>query len=422
MTCITNNSICASNKTSERPETIAIKTNGERVIDISIASIQNILNIYPDECHIDRPVFTNALSSRELAFSDLQSEAETLMIPWQLFFLEEEKLDKTIHKLNKKRKSKFDKKFLANRNSSTENGVSLRIVDRIIALQEFAHNQVLEKNVFCGSLKYLAHDKWAGKIIDFFEIDPEILCKGHKGKVLDKLIDCVEAKNIRVARGVFDSNNKILPTAKTVRRIYQKSSGFVVQDEKVPYVFLPNELNDKETAGRQILTLFVLLILIGNNQYDIALTGELELSITSTRGLQQAFSVATEILLPFSVTDAYRTNLIDSNIIEALSEQYMLTPSAIIITLWQRGLLRNDDHKQELLDNMNVPLPTADTKGFRRPANIDTAIKKWCGTATTRDIVQAINSKILSPIEAQYLIFGRVDKSRYAKFKAKFNI
>ena len=162
--------------------------------------------------------------------------------------------------------------------------------------------------------------------------------------------------------------------------------------------------------------------MIGNNQYDIALTGELELSITSTRGLQQAFSVATEILLPFSVTDAYRTNLIDSNIIEALSEQYMLTPSAIIITLWQRGLLRNDDHKQELLDNMNVPLSTADTKGFRRPANIDTAIKKWCGTATTRDIVQAINSKILSPIEAQYLIFGRVDKSRYAKFKAKFNI
>ena len=414
------NSVCA-NKAPQDSETITIKTDSKKVIDISIMSIKKILNIYPDENHIDRPVFAKALLSRELTYSNLQSETKTLMIPWQLFFLKKEKLDKAINKINEKRRSKFDKKFLANRNNDTASSVSLRIVDRIIALQEFACTQVHDKNVFCGCLKHLHNDRWAKKIIDYFEIDTGMLYGGHKNEVLNKLIACIETKNIRVARGVLDSKNMLLPVTETIRQIYRKSSGFVVQDKRVPYVFLPNELNDRETAGRQILTLFVLLILVGNDQYDIAVSGELELSINGTIELQQAFNVATEILLPPSATSKYKDTLINSETIKTLSEQYMLTPSAIIITLRRRGLIVSDKHKQELLDKIVTP-PIKGVKGYKRPPNIDTAIKKWCGTATTLDIIYAISSGSLSPIKAQYLIFGRVDKQRYIEFKNRSSI
>jgi hypothetical protein len=237
------------------------------------------------------------------------------MIQWQLFFLAEDKLDKTINKINEKRKAKLDKKLLASRDNSTGGGVSLRIADRLIALQEFANGFVDTNNAFCGALKSLHRDKWAECILEYFEIDASILASGNKGKTLDKLIVSIESKNIRVARGVLDSNNMLLPVAKTIRQVYRKSSGFVIKDDKIPYIFLPNELNDSETAGRQILTLFVLLILIGNEQYDLSLSGELELYVNGQKKLQQAFGVATEILLPYSETELLNGTVITTSLL-----------------------------------------------------------------------------------------------------------
>lgn len=344
------------------------------------------------------------------------------MIPWQLFFLAQDKLDDTISKINEKRKAKFDKKLLASRDNTSEGGVSLRIADRLIALQEFANEFVINDNAFCGALKNLHRDKWAKFIIDYFEIDISVLSSGNKGKTLDKLITRIEAKNIRIARGVLDNNNMLLPVAKTVRQVYRKSSGFVVKDDKVPYIFLPNELNDNETTGRQILTLFVLLILIGNDQYDLALSGKLELFINGQKKLQQAFGVATEILLPFSATKQYDGTNITAGIVDELSGKYMLTPSAVIVTLRQRGLVTTDAQKQKLLDDIEIASSTGEAKTPKRAANIDNAVKKWCGTATTADIVRAINAKSLGSIRAQYLIFGRVDKLRFARFKARVGV
>ena len=344
------------------------------------------------------------------------------MIPWQLFFLAQDKIDDTISRINEKRKAKFDKKLLASRDNTSEGGVSLRIADRLIALQEFANEFVVTNNTFCGALKNLHRDKWAKFIIDYFEIDTSILSSGNKGKTLDKLITCVESRNIRIARGVLDNNNMLLPVAKTVRQIYRKSSGFVVKDDKLPYIFLPNELNDNETAGRQILTLFVLIILIGNDQYDLALSGELELFINGQKKLQQAFGVATEILLPYAVTKQYSGTNITTMTVDELSEKYMLTPSAIIVTLRQRGLVTTDAQKQKLLDDIKLAFPAGEVKTPKRAANIDNAVKKWCGTATTADIVRAIDAKSLGSIQAQYLIFGRVDKLRFARFKARVGV
>lgn len=394
---------------------VAIKTNGRKVIDIDEKSIEKILNIYRDEHHLERPVFTDALLSGELSYSDLRKESETLMIPWQLFFLSEDKVNDTISKIDDKRKAKFDIKLIASRDNSTGGGVSLRIADRLIALQEFATESVVATNAFCGVLKNLHRDKWTKCIIDYFEIDVSWLESGRKEKTLDKLIACLEEKNIRVARGVLDNKNMLLPVAN--RQVYRKSSGFVIKDDKVPYIFLPNELNDSETAGRQILTLFVLLILIGNDQYDLSLNGELELYIKGQKTLQQAFGVATEILLPFSETNSYEGLTITSSTISDLSSKYMLTPSAIIVTLGRRGLITNDTQKEQLLDDINAAASSGNIV-IKRAANIDNAVKKLCGIATTTDIIKAIEARSLGSVRAQYLIFGRIDKLRFAKFKA----
>lgn len=395
---------------------VTLKSHGKTVINIDEASIRKILDIYPDENLVNRPVFAQALTSGELAFTDLHKECDTLMIAWQLFMLDAAKVDDVVKKIDEKRKAKFDNKLIANRDRNG-GGVSLRIADRLIALQEFANMIVTDDNYFCGSLKSLHRDKWVGSIMEHFGFDANQLASGKKEKTLDHIIQCVEAKNIRVGRGVLGSSSKLLPVENNIRSTYRKSSGFAVKDDKVPYIFLPNELGDNETPGRQILTLLVLLILIGNDQYDLYLSGDLELRMNGQRKLQQAFGVASEILLPPDVTASYNGTKITETIRDELARKYMLTPSAVVITLRQRGLITSDADQQSLLDSI-VGAPVGEKTSHARSPRIDTAIRKMCGNSTTNDIINAITSKVLKPVEAQYLMFGRVDKLRYVRFKA----
>ena len=400
---------------------IALKANGKKAIDIDEESIRKILNIYPDEHLANRPIFANAFSSGEIAFTDLRKECNTLMIPWQLFLLDSSKIDDTVAKINDRRKAKFDNRMIASRDNG-EGGISLRIADRLIALQEFASKTINDQNPYCGSLVGQHRDKWAKLVTDHFQIDRKRLTGGKKGKTLDYIISCAEAQDVRIARGVLDSNNLLLPVARDILPIYRKSSGFAVKDDKVPYIFLPNELNDSETAGRQVLTLFVLLILIGNDQYNLYLSGELELQLKGQRTLRQAFGVATDILLPHEETDKLSGKKITNAMRDDLASRFMLSPSAIVVTLRQRGIITSDVEQQKLLDGITgVPLGES-TSTFKRAANIDTAIKKMYGNTTTNDIINAITSRSLKSTEAQYLIFGRIDKLRFAKFKATVGI
>lgn len=396
---------------------VTLKTHGKKVIDIDEASIDKILNVYSDESLRDRPVFINARNTGELSFSDLKSECDKILMPWQLFFLESTKLDDVIKKITDKRASKFANKLIASRDNEGR-GISLRIADKVIGFQEFALGNIKDTNSYCGSLKALKRDQWAKKIIDYFEIDPAILMSGKKEETLNRLIELIEGKNIRVARGVLA--NKLLPAENTIRATYRKSSGFAVKNDKLPYVFLPSEINDNETYGRQILTLIVLLVLIGTDDYSMYVTGNLELYIKGKKSLQQAFGVANEILLPFSETDKYRNVKITDAIRDNLAGKFMLTPSAIVVTLRQRGIIDNDNDQKALLESISPP--RSDPKHHPRTPKIDTSVRKLCGNATTKDIVQALSTGKLTSIPAQYLIFGRVDKLKFIKFKANVGL
>lgn len=315
-----------------------------------------------------------------------------------------------------RRHAKFDGKLIANRHASGE-GISLRIADRLIALQEFSASNVAIKNSYCGSLNGIHRDIWPSSVIEYFEIDTEKLASGQKEKTLEYLIGQLEKKNVRVSRGVL--SNKLLPMANDIRTTYRKSSGFALKDDAVPFIFLPNELSDSETHGRQILTLLSILVLIGLDEYNMYITGQLELSHRTNKTLSQAFGVAGEILLPFSETDKLQDQDITETIRNNLAAKFMLTPSAVTVVLQQRGLIKNSDEYEKLLETRK----TADPGSIhRRNPKIDNAVKKFCGQATNTDIITGIKTGTLDSSRAQYLIFGRIDKLRFEQYKANLGI
>ena len=393
---------------------IALKTHGKIVLQVEEASIGKILNIYPDEHLSERPVFSNALANGEMSLTDLKKECGTLLIPWQLFLLQPGKLDRSIEQIEARRNAKFNERLIASRKKDGS-GISLRIADRVIGLQEFASRGISQPNDFCGMLNNHDRSQWPQILTKHFGIDPIKLKNRPKKAVLEYLIKQTEAKNIRVARGVLSSAAMLFPVAREIQKTYRKSSGFVVHDPKLPYVFLPDEMGDNETMGRQILTLLVLLVLVGTNTYDIYLTGDLELRIRRDKILAKAFGVATDILLPQEVSDSYKGKVITEAIRDELAAAYMLSPSAVVVTLRQRDVIESDKEQTRLLGSIETG---GGGGGPMSAPKIDTSIKKLCGESTTADIVSALSDHKLKTVDAQYLMFGRVDKLRFAKFAA----
>lgn len=391
---------------------VKLLSHGELIIDIDKSVIDMILNVYPDENLHERKIFKNAIHSDELIFSELKDECSKLHIPWQLFFLSPSKVKKEITNINSLRKSKFDFSKIANRESGLSNRISMRLVDRIIALQQFCIEDEPSINDFCGSLKLIDHTNWSTNIIKYFEIDLDKFNNLNKEKALEYLIYQVETKNIYVSRGVL--TNKILPASKELKESYKQSSGFVVQDSKIPYVFLPNEINRNETSGRQIYTLLSLIILIGLGEYNILVNRDLGSQVNKSKLTKKVHSSVTEILLPFEVTDTCRNKKIDSLIRDDLAERYKLTPTAVVITLRERGLIEQDEC-EILLKSIQKKPSQGDV--FYSRQKLTTSVEKFCGHASNSKILGGIKNKTLKPNKAQYLLFGQIDKSRFHTFK-----
>lgn len=60
---------------------ITIKSHGKEIVEISEDSIKMILTIYRDENLLGRKLFVDAISSKEMSYTDLRSECDKLLIP-----------------------------------------------------------------------------------------------------------------------------------------------------------------------------------------------------------------------------------------------------------------------------------------------------------------------------------------------------
>lgn len=397
-----------------------VKVGNKKAVEIHDDVIRGVLSIYPEEQLVDRRFFIEAFSNGYLSYKGLMDECDSMLIPWQMFFLNPTNLKKQLENIEKNRKSKFRKSFFTKRESAGK-VTSKRIIDRLIRLQDYITNnfkQQLSKHPFCASMKGKTTDECIKIFTDSFDINMDTFRgKSQIDTALEYLIEKIESKNINISRGVLKGG--VLPELKGAGTVYKNTSGFVIKDENIPFIFLPDDLNPDEAFGRRIYTLVYLLVSIGIDEYDFYIESNFKASALKTKGSEaKRHKITTAILLPEAETEKLRGTGVTQTEIANLSKTHKITPTAVVVTLKRRGVINQEEY-ESLLPTPGG-LPKNKSKG-RRP-NIDTAVRKFCGLQSFGYLNQGIKSGALGGIEAQYLLFGRVNQKQYKNYRQKVNI
>ncbi len=340
-------------------------------------------------------------------------------MPWQIFLLNSVNLTIAINHIETQRQHKVSKKLVAKRRGSGD-VTSKRIIDRLIRQQNYLTSTgTFPTNTFCGSLKGLRLQTAVAKILTHFEIDQELFWKySGKGSALEYLIRQVDRKNINVSRGVL--TNKILPNHQVVgNAIYKNTSGFAIRDDRIPFIFLPSEVNPDEVESRQIYTLVYLLVIIGLDQYDYVLEKEFKATIMKAQNMSaRIHAITSELLIPAIETEKLRGHKITVSKRDQLSLKFKVSPLALVITLRMRGILS----KKEYEALKPPPFTTKKAKGQARSPHISTSVGKFCGSNSFQAINNGIRSGTLPSTQAQYLIFGAVNKKGFRKYRNELGI
>lgn len=268
-------------------------------------------------------------------------------------------------------------------------------------------------NQFCGSLVGKNDKDAVSHILSYFSIDIDKF-RNYKNKAssLEYLIKKIEDKNINISQGVL--TNKMLPNHQVVNNsVYKNTSGFVIKDEKIPFIFLPSEINPDETDGRQIYTLIYLLVIIGLNQYNFFIEKDFKTKAIKAKGQQaKIYRITSELLLPRTQTDLLKDQTVTTEIRDDLSLKYKMTPTAVLVTLRIRNTITHDEYKLLLPPEYK---PQKNTNIMKSPG-IETSVRKFCGKHSFDFINTAIKNGSVTSVQAQYLLFGGVNKKGYKKY------
>jgi hypothetical protein len=396
-----------------------ISINGHRATEISDKVINHLLLLYPEEKLPSRPILAKAFQLNQIDFEDLKEESEKLLIPWQMFLLDEKNLKKHITHIESQRKHKISSKLLAKR-KGVGDVTSKRIIDRLIRQQNFLNeNKNLPMNGFPGLLIGLDQKDAAKKILEYFEIDQDKYWS-YKGstKALEYFIKKIQSKNINICRGVL--THKLLPHYLVVdSNIYKNTSGFTIQDEKVPFIFLPNEVSN-EADSRQLYTLIYLLVVIGLNEYSYIMSKSFTYKKAKTTKKEQPLhNITCQLLIPESEITEHCDSPFTVEIRDLISKKLKISPSALVTTLRIRGVITEPEYNNLMPD----PYIAENARvGMKRTPYVSTAIRKFCGGVCYEAIQSGIQSNHLAATQAQYLIYGGINKKGFREFKAEINL
>lgn len=386
-----------------------VRVGSKNDLIISDDVVENILNIYPEEKLRERPSFSAAFQSGYIDYKALIKESELLYIPWQMFFLSSDNLKHAIKHIENQRADKFSPKFFAKRIGQGE-VTSKRIIDRLVRLQNYiVSNSNLPTNQFCGALKGKKIDYCIQFISNYCGINDAFFSK-NKNSALSYLIQNIESKNINVSTNALKAG--VLPEVKGVNDIYKNTSGFVIKDDQIPFIFLPNENNPDEIIARHIYTMLYLLTCIALDDYDFYIKQDFVASAVQSQGLEaKKHEIVMGILFPKEITDTLCKDNINKELIDSLANSRKMTPTAILVTLKKRTIITQDEY------DALIPSPyKPNNKQSGRRTKITNSVKKFCGKAALGFIENAIKNGSIKNIQAQYLLFGRVRKKDYKSY------
>lgn len=392
-----------------------VTINGVNSTQIDDDVVRRVLGIYPEETLEQRSIFQAAFQSGRIEYSDLQEESEKILIPWQMFFLNAANLTTQINHIENERLHKVSPKLMAKRRGAGE-VTSKRIIDRLIRQQNFltsAHSFPI--NSFCGSLSGVRTQQAAEQILSGLSINRSTMW-GYKtkGAALDYLVTRIEAKQINISRGVLA--NKLVPTWNVVPSdIYRNTSGFAIKDDRVPFIFIPSELNPDEMEGRQIYTLVYLLVVIGLDQYAFFLSKDFRAKALSAQGVERRIhQITAEILMPAAELEKLRGQDITPQVRDEQARKFKVSPSALVLTLRMRGIITKKEY-DALKPPPYVPPKRSPDKEIRSP-RVSTSVKKFCGRLSFETINTSIKSGGLTSVQAQHLIFGAAYKKGFKRY------
>ncbi|MDQ5971641.1 MAG: hypothetical protein QG566_587 [Patescibacteria group bacterium] len=398
-----------------------LKSERLDAVELDNEVFKKLLNFYPEEKLMEHEVFKNAFNVSSITYNELKSISEKIHLPWQMFLLDMDNLKRELENIEKNRLDKFPKELLQiHKRKSAGEVTSKRIIDRQIRTQSFVVSQLPENFVcdFSGSLKGKDMQNCVNNIISYFHIDLNYFRSRESGeKAKEYLIQQIHLKgNINISQGV--RKNGILPEVKNTSTLYKNTSGFVVKDKKIPFIFLPSELNPNENHFRQIYTLMYLIVIIGMEEYSHAIENYSIQKIRDDKKFKLINDVVSEILLPTSITNSLGFNSIDRDMVNKLKDEYKISYTAILFVLRIRKKIDKEYYESLKLPEREISVFIEIKKWFNQP-HIITSVRKFCGDVAFEKVNNAIKNNSIYPNQAQMIIFGRFRKDKWSDYRSK---
>lgn len=350
-----------------------------------------------------------ALKSGEMPYGSLVSMARKAEIPYPLFFAPRDVVDEQLRLNNERLLTGFSKRSEFSMNS--RNKVDLNEVQLIV--KNLQHKQdYLKRDDSLGECPIVRLLKKPGatpkddaaKLMAVLDLAPtELRGLKNKGEALLHLIDKLEAQQVFVAQSAKNYMPQQMPEGATF-------SGMTVKDKKVPFIFIASgdEGEKYEPLGRRVFTLTLLAVLIARGRFVTATYN----GNTPDKTSEREYAITAEILMP--EVDFRKADLSDLDAIQAVSDSFKVTPSAVVMRARRLGLLTKDEAIRYFaeLDAAYVANPyLRSARGFK-------ALLKYNGPECSRRMLALYDSRTVNTGEFCRVMFSR--KYRNERFISDF--
>jgi Zn-dependent peptidase ImmA (M78 family) len=138
---------------------------------------------------------------------------------------------------------------------------------------------------------------------------------------------------------------------------------------------------------------------------------------------RRIFDITTEILIPESETDKLRSKTITIAMRDELASKFKVSPSALVTTLRIRGVITKPEYKTLMPEKYK---PGTRKSGPMNPQKISTSVQKFCGRIAVSHVNEGIrkggNGGGIESIQAQYMLFGAVNRPHYHDYRKQVGL